>query len=354
MVDGELTAATQPTEGRRLSSLNRIALVALAGSLLFALWAVVFDQPFYLRLATEALILGGLAMSVDLLLGFCGLLSLGHALFFGLGAYLGGLLLIHYTGSFWLTCLLVVPFSAAVGLVGGLVALRSSGVYFALITFAMAQVVEKVVFVTNEIGLESPRGAIDVGGSDGFQGVPPVQVDLLVFGIDLTNPLSFFLLALAFVVATYAGLYWLMSTPFGRTLRALRTNERRLPHLGYAPRRFKLAAFVLSSVIAGLFGALYPMLRGGAFPELLTFGMSADAVISVIIGGTGTLIGPLVGTGLLVFMRSVVGSELGEFHVIIVGLLFMVAVIFFPKGIVGYARDFLERRRHREREDDDA
>lgn len=352
MVDSDLTVVTPPAEARRLSSLNKIALIAFAGSLLFALWAVVFDQPFYLRLATEALVLGGLAMSVDLLLGFCGLLSLGHALFFGLGAYLGGLLLVHYTGSFWLTCLLVLPFSAVLGLVGGLVALRSSGVYFALITFAMAQVVEKVVFVTNEIGLESSRGAVDVGGSDGFQGVPAVQVDLLLFQIDLTDPLSFFLLALALVVATYLGLSWLMGTPFGRTLRALRTNERRLPHLGYAPRRFKLAAFVLSSMIAGLFGALYPMLRGGAFPELLTFGMSADAVISVIIGGTGTLIGPLIGTGLLVFMRSVLGSEFGDFHIIIVGVVFMVVVIFFPKGIVGYARAYLDRRRNRERERD--
>ncbi|MEX0760684.1 MAG: branched-chain amino acid ABC transporter permease, partial [Tistlia sp.] len=321
----------------------KVALTAFLGALLFAVWAVVFEQPFYLGLATEALILGGLAMSVDLLLGYCGLLSLGHALFFGLGAYMGGLLLLHYTGSFWLTCLLVVPASAAIGLVGGLIALRSSGVYFALITFAMAQVVEKVVFVTNEIGLESPRGAVDVGGSDGFQGVPGVEVDLLLFSLDLRDPLSFFLLTLTLVSVTYLGLYWLMSTPFGRTLRALRTNERRLPHLGYAPRRFKLAAFVLSAVIAGFFGALYPMLRGGAFPELLTFGMSGDAVISVIIGGTGTLIGPLIGTALLVFMRSVVGSELGDLHVIIVGLVFIAAVIFFPKGIVGYARAYLDR-----------
>lgn len=331
-------------ERRGLSSLGKIALGALAVALLFALWAVVFDQPFYLRLATESLILGGLAMSVDLLLGYCGLLSLGHAMFFGVGAYLSGLSLIHYTHSFWLTCLVVLPALTLLGLVGGLLALRSSGVYFALITFAMAQVVAKAIFATNEIGIESKFGPVDFGGSDGFQGVPIIAIDFLLFRIDLRDPLGFFLFVLAAVTLTYLGLSWLLRTPFGRTLTAMRANERRLPHLGYAPRRFKLAAFTLSAVIAGFYGALYPMLRGGAFPELLTFSVSGDAVISVVIGGTGTLVGPVVGTILLSFVRSLVGSQLGEYHIIIIGVIFILAVIFFPRGLIGYLRSYLDMR----------
>jgi branched-chain amino acid transport system permease protein len=335
------------TERYGLSSLGKIALGGLAVALLFAVWAVAFDQSFYLRLATECLILGGLAMSVDLLLGYCGLLSLGHAMFFGVGAYLSGLILIHYTQSFWLACLLMLPAWTLLGLVGGLLALRSSGVYFALITFALAQVAAKAIFATNEIGIASAAGQVDLGGSDGFQGVPIIAIDFLFFQVDLRDPLGFFLFVLGAVVLTYLGLSWLLRTPFGRTLSAMRANERRLPHLGYAPRRFKLVAFTLSGVIASFYGALYPLLRGGAFPELLTFWVSGDAVISVIIGGTGTLVGPIVGTILLGFLRSLVGSELGEYHIIIVGVIFILAVIFFPRGLVGYLRSYLDARKQR-------
>ena len=308
---------------------------------------MAFDQPFYLRLATESLILGGLAMSVDLLLGYCGLLSLGHAMFFGIGAYLSGLILIHYTQSFWLACLLMLPAWILLGLIGGLLALRSSGVYFALITFALAQVAAKAIFATNEIGISSAAGPVDLGGSDGFQGVPIIAIDFLLFQIDLRDPLGFFLFVLATVIVTYLGLSWLLRTPFGRTLSAMRANEHRLPHLGYAPRRFKLAAFTLSAVIAGFYGALYPMLRGGAFPELLTFWVSGDAVIATIIGGTGTLVGPVVGTILLNFVRSLVGSEMGEYHIIIIGVIFILAVIFVPRGLVGYLRSYLDARKQR-------
>lgn len=338
---------SRAAERSGLSSLGKIALGGLVIALLFAVWAIAFDQSFYLRLATEALILGGLAMSVDLLLGYCGLLSLGHAMFFGIGAYLSGLILIHYTESFWLACLLMLPVWVLLSLIAGLLALRSSGVYFALITFALAQVAAKAIFATNEIGIESAAGPVDLGGSDGFQGVPIIAIDFLLFQVDLRDPLGFFLFVLAAVVLTYLGLSWLLRTPFGRTLSAMRANERRLPHLGYAPRRFKLAAFTLSGVIACFYGSLYPLLRGGAFPELLTFGVSGDAVISVIIGGTGTLVGPIAGTMLLSFVRSLVGSHLGEYHIIIVGVIFILAVIFFPKGLVGYLRGYLDARRQR-------
>ncbi|MGF1609583.1 MAG: branched-chain amino acid ABC transporter permease [Kiloniellales bacterium] len=338
---------SRTAERNGLSSLGKIALACLAIALLFAVWAVVFDQSFYLRLATESLILGGLAMSVDLLLGYCGLLSLGHAMFFGIGAYLSGLILIHYTQSFWLACLLMLPAWILVSLAAGLLALRSSGVYFALITFALAQVAAKATFATNDIGIASAAGPVDLGGSDGFQGVPIIVIDFLLFQVDLRDPLSFFLFVLAAVILTYLGLSWLLRTPFGRTLTAMRANERRLPHLGYAPRRFKLAAFTLSGVIACFYGALYPLLRGGAFPELLTFWVSGDAVISVIIGGTGTLVGPVVGTVLLTFVRSLVGSNLGEYHIIIIGVIFILVVIFFPRGLVGYLRSYLDTRRQR-------
>jgi branched-chain amino acid transport system permease protein len=232
---------------------------------------------FFFRLATEALIFGGLALSVDLLLGRTGLLPLGQALFFGFGAYVSALVLKHLAPSLPLAMFIVLVSSTVVGLLGGVIAIRAKGVYFALISFGLAQVVSKIVFNTRELG-----------ASDGLIGVPaPVIVG--VASLDTAHAPSFFLLVLLGTAALLAFLLWLMNTPFGRQLDAIRTNEHRLPFLGFDPWRYKLAAFVLAADIAALSGALYPMLRGFVSPELMFFQVSGNAVINVIVGGTGTL-----------------------------------------------------------------
>jgi branched-chain amino acid transport system permease protein len=218
--------------------------------------------------------------------------------------------------------------SALAGLVGGLIAIRSRGVYFALISFGLAQVVSKVVFNTRELG-----------ASDGIIGVPNAEV---LPGLATGNPLGFFLVTLVFIGATYLGLAYLMDTPFGRQLSAIRTNEHRVAFLGFNARRYKLAAFMLAACIAGASGALYPMLRGFVSPELMFFQVSGNAVINVIVGGTGTLIGPLYGSALLTGLRSVVGSYTAH-HQIVIGGLFIVVVILLPRGLVGYAAPTLER-----------
>jgi len=309
-------------------ALRLLALVFFVAALGFAFVAWALGDQFYFRLATEALIYGGLALSVDLLLGRTGLLPLGQALFFGLGAYVSALVLKNWAASFWLAMAVAILASAVAGLIGGFIAIRSKGVYFALISFGLAQVVSKIVFNTRELG-----------ASDGLIGVPSAAV---LPGLDSADPAGFFLLTLAFIAVLYTGLAYLMETPLGRQLSAIRTNEHRVAFLGFDPWRYKLAAFVGAACIAGASGALYPMLRGFVSPELMFFQVSGNAVINVIVGGTGSLIGPLYGSTWLTVLRSVVGSYTPH-HQLVIGLLFVVVVVLLPHGLVGYVQPRLQR-----------
>ena len=316
------------SERPRRSAATWLAILFFAGALLFAGVALALGDVFYLRLATEALIFGGLALSVDLLLGRVGLLPLGQALFFGLGAYVSALVLKNWGDSFWLALGVTLACSAVAGLIGGLIAIRAKGVYFALISFGLAQVLSKVVYNTRELG-----------ASDGIIGVPSAHI---MMGIDSAAPSGFFLVVLIFIGALYLGLRYLMDTPVGRQLDAIRTNEHRVSFLGVDPWRYKLGAFVAAACIAGCSGALYPMLRGFVSPELMFFQVSGNAVINVIVGGTGTLIGPLYGSAILTGLRSVVGSFTAHHHIVI-GVLFVIVVILMPRGLIGYATPALQR-----------
>ncbi len=315
-------------ERPRRSAATWLAILFFAGALLFGGIALALGDVFYLRLATEALIFGGLALSVDLLLGRVGLLPLGQALFFGLGAYVSALVLKNWSDSFWLALGVTLAFSAVAGLIGGLIAIRAKGVYFALISFGLAQVLSKVVYNTRELG-----------ASDGIIGVPSANI---MWGVNSATPSGFFLVVLAFIGVLYLVLRYLMDTPVGRQLDAIRTNEHRVPFLGEDPWRYKLGAFVAAACIAGCSGALYPMLRGFVSPELMFFQVSGNAVINVIVGGTGTLIGPLYGSAILTGLRSVVGSFTTHHHIVI-GVLFVLVVVLMPRGLIGYATPALQR-----------
>ncbi len=316
---------------RSMRANHVLAGILVASGLAFAAIGTSVGDTFYLRLGTEALIFAGLALSVDLLLGYTGLLSLGQALYFGLGAYLSALILMS-TSSFWTAIAAASAASILAGTIGGFIANRVRGVYFALITFGMAQIVAKVVYNTRSLG-----------ASDGLIGVPVVDVNLGVTTISSASPASFFLLTLSFITALYAFCSYLLDTPFGRLLIASRVNQSRVPFLGYRIMNIRLAAYVISALIAGVSGALYPMLRGFVSPELLFFSTSGNAVITVVTGGVGTLVGALYGGVLLTVLKSVVGSYT-EHHLIIVGLLFIIAVIFLPRGIMGLMRPAIERR----------
>ncbi len=333
MADALACARTAVERAEHLAqrSLDVFAIALVVVALVFAGVAWSLGDTFFLRLATEALILAGLAISVDILLGYVGMLSLGQALFFGLGAYTSALVLKNLAPSFWGALIVTLVVATAAGFVAGWIAIRARGVYFALITFGLAQVVSKVIYNTRELG-----------ASDGIIGIPVVQADFLLFKIDTGHAASFFFLVLALTAIVYLLGAYIMRTPFGRTLAAVRANESRVAFLGFSPHRHKLAAFVIAADIAALFGALYPMLRGFVSPELMFFATSGNAVITVIVGGTGTLIGPVFGSVILTGLKSVVGT-FTEHHLIVIGGLFILSVIFFPKGFVGYLRPPVER-----------
>ncbi len=295
------------------------------GAVLCALWGSATGDSFYLRLGTEALILAGLAMSVELLLGYGGLLSLGQALYFGAGAYVSALVL-RETPSFWLAMGAAFGFTLALGIIGGLIANRVRGVYFALITFGMAQVAAKTVYNTRELG-----------GSDGLIGVPQIAVPLGPYSVSAADPVAFFLFVLGFMTLLYLLLAYLLGTPFGRVLTAMKANEKRVPFLGYSIWRARMVAYVVAALVAGVSGALYPMLRGFVSPELMFFETSGDALIMAVIGGLGTLVGAFYGAALITALKSVIGSWT-EHHLIVIGALFVAAILFMPKGLIGRIR----------------
>lgn len=315
--------------GRR--ALRAFVWVFFAGAIVFAVVAWRLGDTFFLRLATESLIYAGLGLSVDILLGYTGLLSLGQALFFGLGAYVSALVLKHVAPSFWMAIAISLIVGTLGGLLCGVIAIRVRGVYFALITFGMAQIVAKIVYNTRELG-----------ASDGIIGIPIIAIDFPGVTVAADDPLGFFLVVLAATLLIYAGCAYLMDSPFGRVLVAIRANDRRVPFLGYRSNLYKLLAYVLAADVAVLSGAFYPMLRGFVSPELMFFDSSGNAVISVVVGGVGTLVGALYGGVIITTLKSVIGSYT-EHHLIVIGLLFMISVIFFPKGLIGYAKARFEQ-----------
>jgi branched-chain amino acid transport system permease protein len=328
------TAIATPQVIDRLSLAMRashvlVAVFIIAG-LIFAAVGSAMGDTFFLRLATEALIFAGLALSVDILLGYTGLLSLGQALYFGLGAYVSAVVL-KQIPSFWAAMAAVLVVSLVLGVAAGLIANRVRGVYFALVTFGLAQVAAKAVYNTRSLG-----------ASDGLIGIPIVPIDFGVGTVMSNAPAGFFLVTLGVIIILYLVSAYLLDTPFGRVLVALRANERRVPFLGYSTRNARLAAYVTAAVVAGLSGALYPMLRGFVSPELLFFSTSGNAIITVVTGGVGTLAGALYGGVILTVLKSVIGSWT-EHHLLIIGLLFMAAVIFLPKGLMGLIRPRVER-----------
>ena len=338
--DPERDAAPSTTVAERLLRAIRptdtgTVLLRRLGWALLLLAAVFpwFGGSFYTRLAIEALLLGCVALSVDILLGYAGLLSLGQAAYFGLGAYIAALMYLHVTQSFWLVLLTVCVSVGVFSFVLGAVAIRAKGVYFALITFGAAEILSKITHNTRAIG-----------GSDGLIGIPIPTIALFPgFELGLTNNFVFYYLVLGVICLLYVGTRRVLNTGFGSVLRAVRDNSDRVPYLGYNPFWYKLAAYVMAAQIAAFGGLIYPMLRGFVAPHLFGFEVSTKAVVMSLVGGVGTLIGPLMGSVIITFLESMVGSYT-ERHLIVLGVIFIVFVMFLPDGLCGLLRRTLGPR----------
>jgi branched-chain amino acid transport system permease protein len=329
-VGARLARAFRPAEPSA-GPLRWFGLVLLVFAAIFPL----LGGPFYTRLAIETLLLGAVALSVDILLGYAGLLSLGQAAYFGLAAYISALMYLHVTQSFWLVTLTVIAAVGLFSLILGAVAIRARGVYFALITFGAAEILSKITHNTRAIG-----------GSDGLLGIPVPSVTLVpgLVTLDLKNNLVFYYAVLAVVVLLYLLTRRILATAFGAVLRAIRDNPDRVPYLGYNSFWYKLFAYLLAAQIAAFGGLIYPLLRGFVGPDLFGFEISTKAVVMSLVGGVGTLLGPLVGSAVIIFLESIVGSYT-ERHLFVLGIIFIVFVAFLPDGLCGRAQRLLTRRK---------
>ncbi|OSZ75858.1 branched-chain amino acid ABC transporter permease [Hydrogenophaga sp. IBVHS1] len=270
------------------------------------------------------------ACAFNLLLGFTGLLSFGHAAFFGSAAYISGHIIKVYALTPEWGLLAGTVGAGLIGLVVGLVAIRRQGIYFAMITLAIAQM---VYFVC----LQVPQ----TGGEDGLQGVPRGEL----FGlISLASDTSMYYLVLAIFVACFMAISRIVHSPFGQVLKMIRENEPRAISLGYQTDKYKLLAFVLSAALAGLAGSLKTLVMGFATLSDAHWSMSGEVILMTLLGGVGTLFGPVLGAGIVIALQNLLADKVGSWVTVIIGVIFVVCVLAFRKGIVGELRAALERR----------
>ncbi|GIF75055.1 branched-chain amino acid ABC transporter permease [Asanoa siamensis] len=326
-----MSVATKP---RRAPSLLRAASGAppwlrwalLAAGLAVALW---LPNGLYPAVAVDILCWALFAVAVDLLLGYTGLLSFGHAAFWGTSAYASGLVAIHAGVPFPVAVLAGALVAAALAVPIGYLAVRRTGIYFAMVTLAFAQLVYYVA--NNRRGL--------TGGENGLQSVPRE-----LFGLDLTDAYYFYYAALPVVLLGLWAAWRIVNSPFGRVLVGIRDNPARARALGYPVHRYKLLAFVLSAFLAGLGGGLFAMGHRFVTLDTLHWTTSGKAVVMVVLGGIGTLWGGVLGAGLLVRLEDWLSFSGFEAVGLVTGALFVVVVLVFRRGLWGTAADLLRRR----------
>jgi branched-chain amino acid transport system permease protein len=294
--------------------------------LAFLLFFAVF--PFlvpYRALATQVLIYGLFAVGFNLLYGYTGLLSFGHAAYFGLGAYGTGIALAKLgVGSVWGALGLGLGAAAAGGALIGFLCLRRRGIYFAMLTLAFAQLLYFVVFHLADL----------TGGDDGLRGIPQLPARLPGLALSLEGSLAFYYFALALVGLAVVGLRRVLDSPFGAVLGAIRENGDRAVACGYDINRVRLLSFVFSAALAGLAGAL-EALRLTVIPiESLYWTTSGQVVMMTLLGGAGTFFGPFVGAATYLVLEDRL-SVLTESWPLVIGTIFMAFVLFLPKGIWG-------------------
>ncbi len=274
------------------------------------------------------------ACAFNLLLGFGGMLSFGHAAYFGFAAYTTGWLVTAQGWSSLPAIAAGVVAATLMGLAIGLVAIRRSGIYFAMITLALAQV---VYFIC----VQAPF----TGGENGLQGVP--RGDVLGLSSRPDRVMYYFVLAVLVVVVLFIGR--IVHSPFGQVLKAIRENEPRAISLGYNVNRYKLLVFVLSSALAGLAGSLKSLVLGFAALSDVLQATSGEVILMTLLGGVGTFFGPILGAGIVITLQDLLSDKVGSWVTVIIGAIFVVCVLAFRKGVVGELLAFIERKRQAKR-----
>ncbi|HKF73391.1 MAG TPA: branched-chain amino acid ABC transporter permease, partial [Stellaceae bacterium] len=288
---------------------------------------------YWRRFLTEILVWGLLAMSSDILIGYTGMVSFGHSAFFGLGVYgAAAALLTVKPPSLWLAIVYGLVGAGAVALFVAYFSTRLRDIYFAITTLIFSQIFYVIIFTWTEV----------TGGENGLTFRKPALAIPGLFSIPFdTRTLHWFVLAV--VALSYLLLRRITQSPFGMVLQSIRENEARTRAIGYPVERYKIAAVMLSGLFAGLAGVLYAIQKSFAAPDFVFFVTSGQTVIHNVMGGIGTLVGPIVGAGFFLLLHEVLSRFLTEYYLIPVGIIFIAMVIFMPQGLLGFARRWLNR-----------
>lgn len=301
--------------------LFRFAPYVLVGLILVTL--PTYASLPLVSLATKILIYGLLVMSFDLLVGYTGLWSLGHAAFFGVGAYTTGILIKHFgITSFWLSAPAGVLMAVLASCVFGIIALRVSGIYFLLVTLAIGQLVLGIVRTSS-----GTLGEL-TGGSDGLWGIPYPDI-----GFSFSPDSYYYFTLVAFIICALL-LYWIIKSPFGYSLQGVRESETRMRALGYNVWLYRYICFVFAGLFAGVAGVLWLHFNWGVAPETVSLTTSGMLWLMLALGGSGTLWGGLIGSAVILILQYFVGSFTPERWPLIMGICFVAVIMFYRGGIL--------------------
>jgi len=283
---------------------------------------------FWRRFVTEILIWGLLAMSLDILIGYTGMVSFGHSVFFGLGMYgAAAALLAVKPANLWLALLSGLTAAAVVAIFVAYFATRLRDIYFAITTLVFSQIFYVIIFTWTEV----------TGGENGLNFARPALSIPGLFSVPFTSEtLHWFVLAV--VTVSFLILRRVTQSPFGMVLQAIRENEPRARAIGYSVERYKIVAVMLSGLFAGLAGILYAIQNKFAAPDFVFFLISGEVVIFNVMGGMGTLVGPIAGAAFFLLLREGLSRYFTEYYLIPVGIIFTAMVIFMPQGLLGFAK----------------
>ncbi len=310
-----------------LAAKTKIAGPVLAFLVLVAL--PPFYTSYWVTLLTQMLIFAILAMSLDILVGYTGLSSFGHAGFFGAGAYVAAILSTRYKMGFLICFISGIALTTVIGTIFGLLVAHASGVYFLIITLALGMTLWGLAF----------RWVTMTGGDNGISGIPRPDIGL---PISLKDPLTFYYFMLVFFLISLILMAILVRSPFGHSLKGVRESESRMRVLGYHTWLHKYLSYVLAAAIAGFAGVLWAYFNGFTSPFDMDLTASIEIILMVILGGPGTLIGPALGAGIIVFLKNFI-SAYTQRWLLILGTIYILTILYAPQGLVNFIKDFLKR-----------
>lgn len=285
----------------------------------------LFSSEYIKVVAMQIFIFGVFAISYDILLGYTGIASFGHAIFFGTGAYVSALMMLKAGFSFWATIPFVIVSCALIGLLIGLLTLRFSTIYFTIVTLALGQFC--YFLLTNALTYQY------TGGDDGLHGLPMI----------LQTKNQMYHLAFAFLLVTFFIAKKIISSPLGKTLVAIRENEFRAKMIGYNVLNYRLIALVISGIMAGLAGSFNAAILRSVFPGFMGTGTTIDVILMTILGGMGSLLGPVIGAALVIICQQYLSSYF-EWWLLIFGVIFVLVVLFLPQGLISIIYRFRAKR----------